>query len=562
MIPSEADSDLEQCFSLDTLDKLVKACVHFYRGSLEKATHGEVLERRVNLSKWVHKFHEDCGTLTPLVKDAIERLKVEPCIFLMTAHQPNLFAYSGVLRKAVLNHVLAKRLSEAVNLPVVSFFGVADQDFTDDRWVRSALLPDAERRDGALELRADLPDKMMTCRVNKPSKQVLADWLGQIEEWLGRKLRAVERSCKCLGLEFPSSRLKVKENLRFFWDVVEEAYARADVYSDFNAFVMSRIVNAVWGIDTLFARFSECQQIFEKQFCVLLSRFDEYSKYVREATMIGECAGGVCEREHETLPFWYHCDCGGKTRLNAERHGNSLVGHGKCLGCGKDYQISFCPPNELDLPGGMERISARSLSMPLVFFDGLKVCCYVGGVGGKDYLRQAQYVAKRMGLTFGPVAVWRPRDVYLGIGQLDALMTYQSVSGTFDFSRFPQVEEDLRGKIDSVQRDLERLEMQKKELAKSGKSEEVIQELKALSSEQAEIRRKMNFPVLVRDLKLLENVKTVMHMYPSIVDFAVNVGLKETGEQWISFLEANGSLSSDLSLRTDFDGLVSTVKLQ
>jgi hypothetical protein len=357
--------------------------------------------------------------------------------------------------------------------------------------------------------------------------------------------------------------LKIRENFELFWDVVEEAYARADVYSDFNAFVMSKVVNAVWGIDTLFARFSECQRIFDKEFCALLSRFDEYSKYVREATIIEKYADGIFEKEHETLPFWYHCDCGGKARLSAERYGNYLAGRGECLACGKEYKVSFCLPNELDIPGGMGRISARSLSMPLVFFDGLKVCCYVGGVGGKDYLRQAQYVARHMGLTFGPVAIWRPRDIYLGVGQFNALMTFQSVSGTFDFSRCPQIEKSLKGKITSVQRDLDRLEMQKRRLAKSEvNKEEVIRRLKVLSAKQAEIRRKMNFPVLIRKPKLLDNVKTVMSMYPSIVDFAVNVGLKETGEQWISFLETNGSLSSDLNLRTDFDGFISTFKMQ
>jgi len=560
MIPSEADSVFGQCFSFDTLDDLAKACVNFYRSSLENAMNNEVLERRANLLQWVRKFHEDCGTLTPQVKNAIERLEVEPCVFLMTAHQPNLFAYSGVFRKVMLNCVLAKRLAETMNLPVVCFFGVADQDFTDDRWVKSALLPDVERRDGTLELRADLPDKMMICRVNKPSKQVMANWRDQIEGWLDRKLNSVERSCKSFG--FCLGDLRVKENLELFWDVIEEAYARADVYSDFNAFVMSKIVNVIWETDTLFARFSECQQIFEKEFCAILSRFDEYSKYVQEATM-NECAGGVFEKEHETFPFWYHCDCGSKARLNVEKQDDSSVGSGECLACGKEHRVSFCSPDKLDLPGGMGRISARSLSMPLVFFDGLKVCCYVGGVGGKDYLRQAHYVARRMGLTFGPVVVWRPRDVYFGVGQLDALITFQSLSGSFDFSRCPQIEEDLKGKIASVQHAVDRLEMQKRELTKNDTSkEEVIRELKILSGEQAEIRKRAKFSVLVRKLKLLENVKSVMRMYPSIIDFAVNVGLKETGEQWIRFLETNGSLSSDLSLRTNLDGFVAALKMR
>jgi len=563
MTSNKADSDFKRCFSFDTLDELVKACVHFYHESLEKTMCDHTLEQRANLSKWIRKFHCDCETLTLLVEDAIERLKMGPCLFLMTAHQPNLFAYSGVFRKAILNNVLANRLSKILKLPVVSFFGIADQDFTNDRWVKSALLPDVERRDGILELRADLPEKMMTCKVNKPSEQVLANWRSQIEDWLSKKLSSIERSSNFLDHKLCLSDLKVKENFELFWDIVKEAYAKSDVYSDFNAFVMSRIVNIMWGTDTLFARFSECQQIFEREFCAILARYDEYSKYVQEATTTEKCAEGISEREHEIFPFWYHCDCGSKARLSVERHDNSLVGKGECLACEKEYQVSFCPPNNLKIPGGIDRISARSLSMPLVFFDGLKVCCYIGGVGGSDYLRQAQYVARNMGLTFGPVAVWRPRDIYLGLSQFEASTTFQSISGTFDFSRCLQIEECLKEKVADVQRDIEDIELQKRDLVKSKEDrEKVIQKLKVLSAKQVEIRNKSNFSVLMRKLRLIENVKTVMHMYPSIIDFAVNVGLKETGEQWTKFLENDGNLLSDLSLHADFDRFVSIVKSQ
>ena len=94
----------------------------------------------------------------------------------MTAHQPNLFAYSGVLRKATLNHVLAKGLETQLGVPVISFFGIADQDFSDDRWVRSAQLPAVKKRDGVLTLQIKLPDKLRLNQVSKPSNDVVAGW--------------------------------------------------------------------------------------------------------------------------------------------------------------------------------------------------------------------------------------------------------------------------------------------------------------------------------------------------------------------------------------------------
>lgn len=547
----------------ENMQQLVDNCKNFYNTLKENTINtSESYQRRIQLSKWIRKFHQDCGTLTPNVKDAIDKIRDKSCVFLMTAHQPNLFAYSGVFRKATLTHVLAQRLSEDLNVPVVVFFGIADQDFTDDRWVKSALLPDVERRGGGFELRINLPEKLMLNRVVKPSRQVLDDWRNHIKNWLGEKLGSVKKHCKSLGIEFSPQEVGLTKNFEDFWSIVEEAYEKADSYSNFNAFVMSRIVNEVWGYDTLFSRFSECQQIFEHEFCFLLSRFEEYSRYVREATLFSENSEwGVFKNEFNTIPFWYHCDCGSKARLMAELQGQLIFGHGECLRCGKDYKFEFSSKTRPNVSGILSRISARSITMPLVFFDGLKVCCYVGGVGGKEYLRQAKYVAEHLGKAFPPLAIWRPKDVYFGVGQLEALMMFRRLSGTFDFSQCSIVKARFKREFKRIKESIGEVELQKRRLAAQAgaEKEEIIKEMKALSAKQNEIRKKTGFSVLVRNLKLLENVKGVLGLFPCIVDYAVNVGLKATSEQWVAFLKEDGSLSSDVNLKTDFDDLVKLI---
>jgi hypothetical protein len=558
--PSE-EAGLVSSFSYESVEKLAEACVDFYHKSLENADLSDARERRRQLARYVRKFHGECGTLTPCVEEVIRSLEDGSCLLLMTAHQPNLFAYGGVLRKATLNHVLAERLRKSLRVPVVSFFGVADQDFTDDRWVRSALLPDVERRNGLLELRFEMPEKLMLNRVAKPSRMVLDGWRGEIKNWVDKKLGSIERECRTFKLQLGKKKGELAWNFEGFWGLVEDAYERAQTYADFNAFVMSRIVNDVWGYGTLFSRFSECQRIFECEFCFLLSRFDEYSRYVKEATA---CAleGGVHDQECETIPFWYHCDCGSKARLRAEQMGVCPTGHGQCLRCGREYQFDFQSENEPRISEIVSLISARSLSMPLVFFQGLRVGCYVGGVGGQEYLEQARYVAERLGLSFSPVVVWRPRDVYCGVGQLDALTTFKRLSGTFDFSQYAMVEAGLKKRVAEVEEEVDSLESEKKNLMAGsvGGEEERVQRLKALSNRQNMVRRVAGFPLLVRNLKLLGNVAGVMRLCPCIVDYAVNVGLRETSEQWMTFLKGDGSLSSDVSLRTGFDDVLQCVR--
>jgi len=320
---------------------------------------------------------------------------------------------------------------------------------------------------------------------------------------------------------------------------------------------MSKIVNEVWGYDTLFSRFSECQQILENEFCFLISHFDEYSRYVKEISTSEKLDGGVSNLEYNTLPFWYHCGCGGKVRLTAKELGKPFIGRGSCLSCGKEYAIDFNSMKEPKISGILPRISARSLAMPLVFFDGLKVCCYVGGVGGKGYLRQARYVAEHMGKIFPPIAIWRPKDKYVGLGQLDALIRYEKLSGSFNLSKYSKVRTRLKSEIARIEEEAEDLELKKKSIIENMKmkKKDKNEKIKAISIRKTEIRKKSKFTVLVRNIKIMENIDSIKRLHPCIIDYGVNIGLKSTSEQWKAFLTNNASLTSDVNLQTCFDDL-------
>jgi hypothetical protein len=550
------------CFSYKTLDELSETCIDFYRKSFEKKDSSEIIERRKQLAKWIRYFHQKCGTLTANVEAAIEKLEEDSCLVLMTAHQPNLFAYSGVLRKATLTHVLAKKLSEKLKVPVVCFFGVADQDFSDDRWVKSAQLPDIEKRDGVLELRFDMPEKLILNRVEKPSKKVLDNWQNVIEDWIRRQTSIIERECHGFNQEFKIKESDLSSNFDAFWELVQEAYKPSETYADFNSYVISGIVNKAWGYDTLFSRFSDCQRIFEKEFCFLLSRFEDYHSCLKEILGVNNLEKGVFRQEYETIPFWYHCSCGSKARLVNEQKGASVVGSGSCLRCGKEYLIDFQTQNGLQISEVASHISARSLSMPLIFFPGLGVSCYVGGAGGIEYLMQAKNVAQRLKLIFPPVVVWRPKDIYNGIGQLSAMISFKRFSGTSDLNQYPKVDAEFQEKIIEVEKILQDLELQKQKTRADFKitQEEKIKALKDLANKQNELRKTTNYSVLMYNQKLLKNIAAVVDLHPCIVDYAVNIGLNQTSKQWISFLEKKNDLLSDINLATIFDDAIKCIQ--
>ena len=545
---------------VDDFKELVDSCVSFYLENMDKMSHERVRERRSKLAGFIEVFHKDCGTLTPSVQRRIEDLRNGVGLVLMTAHQPNFFAYSGVFRKATLNFALAKRLEELLKVPVVNFFGIADQDFTDDRWVRSCQLPAVQRSGGILSIDVKLPEKLMLNRVAKPSSEVLNGWRSEIEKWLNDAVRSVEGLYKALG--FPevcstSSVSTLRENLVSFWSVVEDCYGRSENYSDFNAFVMSKIVNDVWGYDTVFARFSECQQAFAEEFGFLLSRFGDYSRLLREASEMPHdegVSGGVSDQEPLLAPFWYHCDCGSKVKLFLTEKNGSLFGEGNCVGCGQLYELEFGGKNEPDVSNISSRISARALSMPLVFFNGLMPSCYVGGVGGIRYLMEAEHVAEGLGIVFPPIVVWRPRDKYLGVGQTEAFLELKRICRDLGVRDVSEAKNLLESRIGEIRERLDKLEVSKEriveKLRKNPNDEELKEEIRKVSISQTEFRKSSNLSVISHELKILENVSTVLDLMPSIIDYAVNVGLKETSEQWIRHLDEDENLSSDVHLES------------
>jgi hypothetical protein len=232
----------------------------------------------------------------------------------------------------------------------------------------------------------------------------------------------------------------------------------------------------------------------------------------------------------------------------------SLFGEGNCVGCGKLYELEFGAKNDPDMSDFASRISARAVPMGLVFFDGLMPSCYVGGVGGIRYLMEAEHVAKWLGISFPPVVVWRPRDRYLGVGQLEAVLEMKRICKDLGAQNVSAAKDLLESRIREIRERLDELEVSKErvveKLRKNPHDEELKEEMKKVSISQTEFRKSSNLSVISHELKILENVSTVLDLIPSILDYAVNVGLKDTSDQWIRYLSKNGSLSSDIHLES------------
>jgi hypothetical protein len=551
---------VENCASFpDSFQGLVRSCSSFYKNNQKEISTEHVRQARSKLSGFARVFHEECGTLTPSVKKSLEDLKDGNCIALMTAHQPNFFPYSGVLRKATLNFLLGKKLEESLGIPVVNFFGIADQDFTDDKWVRSCQLPAVQRSEGIKSLEAKLPEKIMLNKTAKPTCDSLSEWKAEIEKWIDDATRSVNRLLGTTGLakQFKNvSSRELHQNLESFWDMVEECYNRCGNFADFNAFLLSKIVNEVWEYNTLFSRFSENQQAFCQDFNFLLSHFGEYSNLLRQADEIRKKSNeaGVSNQESELVPFWYHCDCGGKTKLHAKIEDSFLAGEGICSNCGHQYFLKFGASNNPDMSPVASRVSLRAISMNLVFFRGLAPICYIGGAAGAGYLREAQHVAKGLSILFPPIVVWRPHDRYLGVGQIEALLELRRICDKLGVRSLSEASELLQSRILETRTVLDSYELKRRQieekLKESHNDQKLKEALKLNSICRTRTERSSGLSVTTHELRTLQNTANAVSLMPCVLDYAINMGLRETSNQWLKHLTENGSLISDVHMNS------------
>lgn len=538
-----------------TVQEFLLACIAYYKTQYEGQHQEKAQEANQKLARFVTKFHSDAGTLTPEVESQLEILNSQQPLILMTAHQPNLFPYSGVFRKATLLQVVQQKLQQRLPVPIITFFGIADQDFTDDRWIKTAQLPSIQQRNGVTNLLLQLPPKQMVKEVPPPSTEVLNKWKQQIQQWINTLNHLNISSALPQHAQAPDDQrnqvTRVNDRFEAFWNLVLTAHDRSTSHADFNAFFMSQIINNIWRYNTLFSRFSECQQIFIKEFAFLCQQHQQYHRALAQAQDPTSSFGE--NRVAPLAPFWYHCECGGKARLYLKQQEASLRADGDCINCAKIHTIDLGSIQQPTIQKIKSKISARAIPMALIFFKGLDVIGYVGGVGGRRYLFEAQQIATALKLPFPPVTDWRPHDRYLGLGQLEAILESQRILKQYKVRSLSaasdRINEVITGKNAEIAiHDQKKQALVEKLRTENGQRSEVLSAIKNVATISTQLKRECN--LLNLELTLINNISTIDTLYPSIIDYAINIGLPETSEQWIHHLINDQSLTADVLMKS------------
>jgi hypothetical protein len=541
---SEFISSIPNNFS-DAVNKMMSSS---FTSSSNRATTADhpvnhvILNNRAKLQKFIDKFHMEANTMTNGVSSNIKLLHLPTTKILVSIHQPNLFAYSGVFKKIVLLETLKNTIEK--NDPdkkIINLFLIVDHDFMNGSWVRLAQLPSIRHSSGILELRLPVSNSMrwkMVSNMPIPGRTILEYWRKQINSWI--------RKNSFLNFSTSDDKSRVLRNFEEFWQEVEISYSRAKSYSDFNSFLMSQLVNKIWGYNTLFVRLTDTPSVFEDGFKYLISNFNRYSDVLRKTQNIFLAHGidtGVSSSSYLNAPMWLHCRCGSKAHAKIqENQQQETILEGTCMSCKKYLHIKLDNHHhKLDLSNEevIHTLSPRAIPILLLLSRDLGVECYASGIGGSmGYTVVASTIFRELSINMPLTLVWPSTDIYFGFGQSDALelvqLTKQSDIMTH-IERLKQIDAKHRYEITPL------IKERMRRINDGEPIQALLSDLFKLKEEQRKTRRL---------IKAADKVKNIVYMRPCFIDYAANFGMVNTEIQWRQNLLNNNNLAAPILMTT------------
>ncbi|WP_456487768.1 hypothetical protein [Candidatus Alkanophaga liquidiphilum] len=457
------------------------------------------------------KFHKDVGTYECVKHVLKSGVVAKDVLVLETGHQPNFMPYAGVWRKAFLLDFLAKKIAEG-GRACVAIFGFADYNLCTAKWIYQNRIPSATK-DGFETIGFKISGKDRWKRFDCISKPSEDEWASALE-----RITAVYK--KCCDDESIKNLEAVKELL---W----RCYESAKSFSDVNAFFLSKVCNELWGLEVLFFRYSDVQRagIFVEEWEKIisqLSKFNElHDEIVREKGLedIGYCG-------RNSVPFWYHCSCGGKVPLFMD---SPPLAYGECPVCGEMYELNLESLKEL-----FGSMSPNAITRNLVFSEGLGVALFISGAGGGlRYGLVSDGISKELGFNVPVTLMWRGRDYYLGAAHRAALNGLMKAFGLNpdDFLdedtlilKAARKREMLASEIRSLEDELR---------VEGGGKSAVVKKLKRCRGQY-----------ISTDTQTKVAGK-VFSLIPSILDVFVSVGVKSVPKRWEAALSESIEVSAD-----------------
>ncbi len=413
-------------------------------------------------------------------------------IVLESGHQPNFLPHSGFWKKLfLLDHLRKKFRGQGKN--AIALFGFADYNLSTARLLTQNKIP-AFNRLGYEKTGFKIPERNVWKRFDSLPKPAEEEWKKEIGKILAHYTK------------YPLSR-DGEHDLGRLTGILEESYVQAKNFPDLNAFFISRVCSTLLGLDIYFFRYSDFQKrrIFLEEWKEIISKIGNYNDIYNYIINDQRLAIPLCTPD--SLPFWYHCQCGAKVNLVLKDNNAG----GTCRLCSKNHVF------------GMERLeevfgdmSPNAVARNIIFSEGLGTHIFISGSGGGlVYGKISDEISRKLDFSLPETISWKSRDYYMGPAHREAIVELQRICGV--------EEKDITdADIASIIRDRRSrlLEM----AAKAGEKEQI----KKYEGQY----KNMSTSIAI--------IKAVFDTNPSFLDISASCGIRHVLGRWEHALKGVG----------------------
>jgi hypothetical protein len=347
---------------------------------------------RESIARISTSFHERANTLTEAVQENLARYKAgADCV--RAAHQPNFLPATNIVGQAALIHRLTRQLGRGYS----EVFFLIDYDLNTDRRYRHASLPSVSARTGLRTFSAPplggSPPSLMYLEP-PPSEQFITEVCSRLHDWVYQDAYQLRRTVP--GLALQSSVRKAKETIE---ELLVHSAKAAESLADFNAILLSQMVNRILGLPTLFLPGSRLLSVMADPIVSVWNSRAEISTAASKARRILNDLGlPTGSPVQDMVPLWLICPCGNRIPIVGSSRRKSYMAE-----CKRCRRVNKIDDRSIFDHAKKSRIVPKVLADDLL--DGLAWgniagCDYVGGIG---HYVQSSLVADILGLRRLPV---------------------------------------------------------------------------------------------------------------------------------------------------------------
>jgi len=539
----------------EPINNLISKIVNFSEKN-PRTTRNVIVSKE--LAKHIKKFHQKTRTLQNTLQDSIMKLIEKKSIVLETAHQPNFFPYSGIFKKAIFLEHIAQKL-EKKGHSVVCLFSIVDTDFADDIWFASNRFPHLSKN-GYMKIGMKIAKKdRKKCMyaIQRPSQDTWEKITESLIVHYNTYLKDLDREFSKNNISGFKQNIEIpfQEKREDLLDLLEQSYQKADNFADMNSIFLCNVINDLMNCSTVFFKYSDGLNAFEESFSRLLSHNNDYIQlYNRFAAQFN-----LEKIQEKYAPFWYHCNsCEGKVSL--QQRGKELKG--TCQSCKKLFIIDIENKDSPNLSGIIKRISPRAIPRHYITFDGIGISFYSGGYAGAQYTSIAEKIAEILHFRFPPMFTWYNKDYYTGVLQFISFLQINRILKLDSYDQFLPKYGDLKThtsqEVEELFYQIESLETEKTSLQhslihsqdKESKSR-IISQLREITAQERKL--KIQIQQVENKISIIDNAIESFRIFPSIIDYLLNMNALSLSEQWLYFLNTiEPSIAKPQLLKTNF----------